>query len=266
LKIKEALKINGVSRNEKEYILCKLLNKNKMFLHLNPDFEFDEKEYLKIINLRKKEYPLEYIFNEAYFYGEKFYIEEGILVPRDDTEPLIDVAIKELEYYVNLKKQINITEIGVGSGIISITLAKKFPQFKFIATDINPKAIKISKINAKIHNVNNIEFRLSNLLNKVDEKIDIIISNPPYVEEDWEFEALKYEPKEALFTSDNGTFLLKEIVKEGIKRKVKLVICEFGYNQKNLMIDFFESLNIKNYYFYKDLSGNTRGFVIKFGL
>jgi release factor glutamine methyltransferase len=265
LKIKEALKIKELSRSEKEYILSKLLNKDNIFLHLNPEYEFDEKEFLKIIELRKKEYPIEYIFNEAYFYGEKFYIEEGILVPRDDTEPLIDIAIKELEYYVNLRKQTNIAEIGVGSGIISITLAKKFPQFKFIATDINPKAIEISQINAKTHNVD-IDFKLSNLLDEIDENIDIIISNPPYVEEEWEYEALKYEPKEAIFASENGTYLLKKIVKEGIKRKVKLIICEFGYNQKKLMIDFFKSLNIKNYYFYKDLSGNTRGFVIKFEL
>jgi release factor glutamine methyltransferase len=263
LKIKEALRINGVSRSEKEYILSKILNKDNIFLHLNPEYEFDEKEYLKIIELRKKEYPLEYIFNEAYFYGEKFYIEEGILVPRDDTEPLIDISIKELEYYVKQGKKLTIAEIGVGSGIISITLAKKFPQFKFIATDINSKAIKISKINAKTHKTN-IDFRLSNLLDEVDEKIDIIISNPPYVEEEWEYEPLKYEPKEALFAKDNGTFLLKEIIKEGIKRKVKLIICEFGYNQKELITEFFKSLNIKNYYFYKDLSGNTRGFVIKF--
>ena len=263
MKIKEALKIKELSRSEKEYILSKLLNKDKMFLHLNPEFEFDEEKFLKIIEFRKKEYPLEYIFNEAYFYDKKFYIEEGILVPRDDTEALIDIAIEELGYYVKQEKKLTIAEIGAGSGIISIILAKKFPQFQFIATDINPKAIEISKINAKTYNVN-IDFKLSNLIDELDENIDIIISNPPYVEEEWKYEPLKYEPKEALFTKDNGTFLLKKIVKEGIKRKVKLIICEFGYKQKKLMCDFFKSLNIKNYYFYKDLSSNTRGFVIKF--
>ena len=263
MKIKEALKIKNLSRSEKEYILSKLLNKDKMFLHLNPEYEFDEKEFLEIIELRKKEYPLEYLFKEAYFYGEKFYIEEGILVPRDDTESLIDIVIKELENYVKLGEKLTIAEIGVGSGVISITLAKKF-DFKFIATDINKKAIEVSKINSKTHNVN-IDFKLSNLLDEVKEKIDIIISNPPYVEEEWEFEALKYEPKEALFAKDNGTFLLKKIVDEAIKREVKLLICEFGYKQKELMEKFFLEKGIKNYYFYKDLSGNTRGFVVKFG-
>lgn len=262
MKIKEAIKYGN--RNEIEYILTKLLNKDKMFLHLNPDYEFDEKKFLEIIELRKKEYPLEYIFNEAYFYGDKFYIEEGVLIPRDDTEPLIDILINELDYYVKYLAQNQkptITEIGIGSGIISITLAKKFDA-KFIATDISEQAIKISKINAKNHNVD-IDIRKCNLLECVDEKIDILISNPPYVEEEWEFEALKYEPKEAIFAKDNGTYLLKEIVKEGLKRKVKLIACEMGYNQKELMEEFFKELNIKDYYFYKDLNNLDRGFVIK---
>ena len=262
MKIKEAIKYGN--RNEIEYILTKLLNKDKIFLHLNPDFEFDEKEFLEIINLRKKDYPLEYIFNEAYFYGDKFYIEEGVLVPRDDTEPLIDVALNELKDYVKYlepNQKLKITEIGIGSGIISITLAKKL-NAKFIATDISDKAIKVSKINSKNHNVN-IDIRKCNLLDCVDENIDILISNPPYVEEEWEFEALKYEPKEAIFAKDNGTFLLKEIVKEGIKRNIKIIICEMGYNQRNLMQKLFDDLGIKNYYFYKDLNNLDRGFVIK---
>jgi methylase of polypeptide subunit release factors len=73
----------------------------------------------------------------------------------------------------------------------------------------------------------------------------------------------KYEPKEALFAKDNGTFLLKEIVKEGTKRKVKMIICEMGYHQKPLMEKYFIEQGINNFYFYKDLSGNYRGFVVK---
>jgi release factor glutamine methyltransferase len=255
MKIKEAVKLGN--RGEIEYILEKLLNKDKIFLHLNPDYEFDENQFLEILDLRKKEYPLEYIFNEAYFYGDRFYIKEGVLVPRDDTEPLIDIAMKELQKFDNP----NIAEIGIGSGIISITLAKKI-KAKFIATDINPIAIEVTKQNLKLHNVD-IKLYLTNLLDDVDEKIDVIISNPPYVEEEWEFDALKYEPKEALFAKDNGTYLLKQIVKEGLKREVKLIICEMGYHQKEMMSDFFEKNGIKNFYFYKDLSGNDRGFVVK---
>ena len=261
MKINEAIKLGN--RGEIEYILQKLLDKDKMFLHLNPEYEFDETKFLEILELRKKEYPLEYIFNEVYFYGEKFYIEEGILVPRDDTEPLIDVVLNELKDYVNNnEKNLNIAEIGMGSGIISIILYKHL-KANFLATDINSLALNVTNKNQKLHNTN-ITLYHTNLLDNIDKKIDVIVSNPPYVENEWEFEALKYEPKEAIFAKDKGTFLLKEIVKEGIKRKVKMIICEMGYNQKELMIKFFESLDLDNFYFYKDLSDNDRGFVIKF--
>ena len=253
MQIIEAFKYGN--RFEIEYILEKILNKDKLFLHLNPNYRFNEKVFLEIINLRKKNYPLEYIFNEVFFYGEKFYIKEGVLIPRDDTEPLIDIALKELQ------PNTTIAEIGVGSGVISIILAKKL-QANFIATDINPIALEVTQKNMKLHNVN-IKLYLTNLLDNVNENIDFIISNPPYVEEDWEYEPLKYEPKEAIFTKDKGTFLLKQIVIEGIKRKVKKIICEMGYNQRELMKDFFIKQGIKDFYFYKDLSGNDRGFVVK---
>jgi len=171
---------------------------------------------------------------------------------------LIDIAKKELK---GVNKPL-IAEIGVGSGVISIMLKKLFPSYQFIATDINPIALEVTKKNLKLHNVE-IDLYLTNLLDNVVQKIDVIISNPPYVEEEWKNDNLKFEPKEAIFAKDSGTALLKEIVKEGIRRDVKMIICEMGYNQKELMEKFFESLNLQNYYFYKDLAGNYRGFVIK---
>jgi release factor glutamine methyltransferase len=256
MKLKNCFKYG--KRVDIEYILEKLFGFDKVFVHLNPDFEVDEKRFEKVIELYKEGYPLEYIFNEVFFYGEKFYIEEGVLIPRDDTEPLIDIAKKELK---GVNKPL-IAEIGVGSGVISIMLKKLFPSYQFIATDINPIALEVTKKNLKLHNVE-IDLYLTNLLDNVVQKIDVIISNPPYVEEEWKNDNLKFEPKEAIFAKDSGTALLKEIVKEGIRRDVKMIICEMGYNQKELMEKFFESLNLQNYYFYKDLAGNYRGFVIK---
>jgi len=255
MKIIETFKYG--ERGEIEYILEKLFKVDKIFIHLNPNFKIDKKPFFEIINLRKKGYPLEYIFKEVYFYGEKFYIEDGVLIPRDDTEPLIDITLKELKNYNHL----NIAEIGVGSGVISIILSKK-TNHNFIATDINPLAIKITKKNMKLHN-QNITLYLTNLLDNINTNIDVIISNPPYVEEEWDNENLKYEPANAIFAKDKGTFLLKQIIKEGIKRKVKIIICEMGYNQKNLIETFLKEKRLKNYYFYKDLSHNYRGFVLK---
>ena len=258
MKIKDSFKYG--SRYNIEYILTKILNKDKMFLYLNEDFEFDETYFLEIIEKIEKNYPIEYIFEEVYFYSQKFYIKEKVLIPRDDTEILIDIAKEELKKF---KEKIKIAEIGVGSGVISITLSKLFPNFSFIGSDINPVAIEIAEKNSKLHN-QNIKFYLTNLLDNIDEKIDVIISNPPYVEKSWQNEKLKYEPKEAIFADDNGTSILKQIVKLAIEKKVKLLICEMGYNQKRIMSSFFETYNIQNYYFYKDLNNNDRGFVLKF--
>ena len=291
--IKESF--NFGKRGDIEYILEKLLNRDRVFIHLNPDFQFESKKFFEIIELYKKNYPLEYIFKEVFFYGEKFYIEDGVLIPRDDTEILIDIVKSELKYYVkffkekketitkkdisgkkivekragtekNFFKSLQIAEIGVGSGVISIILSKLLKEkynLKFLGTDINRLAIEITSKNANLHNVE-IELYHTNLLDGIDKKIDILISNPPYVEESWNFEPLKYEPKEAIFAKDNGTYLLKEIVKLAIKKEVKLLICEMGYNQKELMENFFITLKLNNYYFYKDLANNYRGFVIKF--
>ena len=256
--IQQALNFSSISLNTTEYILSKLLKKDKIFLHLNRNFEFNEREFLEILKKIEEGYPLEYIFEEVEFFSEEFYITEGVLIPRDDTESLIEEALKE---FPKLKIK-NVAEIGVGSGIISITLAKQFPNINFIATDINPKALEVTKINIKKHNIKNVKTFETSLLDGIEEKIDVIISNPPYVEET-HTKPNKYEPDNAFFAPENGTFLLKEIVKEGIKREVKLIICEMGYNQKEAMKEFFESLDLQNYRFYKDLNSNMRGFVIK---
>lgn len=256
--IKDAINCSSLPLHTTEYILSKLLKKDKIFLHLNRNFEFNEKEFLEVLEKIDSGYPMEYIFEEVEFFGEEFYIKEGVLIPRDDTEPLIEEAFKEFK---NLEIK-NVAEIGVGSGIISITLAKKFHNINFFATDINPKALEVTKENIKKHNIKNLRTFETSLLNNIDEKIDVILSNPPYVEES-HIKPNEYEPDSAFFAKDDGTYLLKEIVKEGIKREVKLIICEMGYKQKDAMKRFFDSLNIKNYRFYRDLSDNYRGFVIK---
>ncbi len=260
MKIKDVIKALG--RRDAEYVLQKILGVDKIFLYLNPTFEITSNKIQEIINLRQNGYPLEYIFNEVYFYAKKFFIKEGVLIPRDDTEILVDVALKELRYYVKHKNKLPvIVEIGVGSGVLSILLSQNLDA-KIIATDINPIAIEVAKINAKNHKVD-LELYLTSLLDGVKEEVDIIVSNPPYVEEDWENDDLRYEPKEAIFAKDDGLCLLKQIIKEGLKRKAKMIICEMGYNQKEAMNSFFQKMGIKNYYFYKDLSKNYRGFVIK---
>ncbi|NPA54820.1 MAG: peptide chain release factor N(5)-glutamine methyltransferase [Epsilonproteobacteria bacterium] len=254
--IKEAF--TYLPRHEVEYILQKLLGVEKIFLHLHEKYEFDGDQFLQIVALRRKNYPLEYIFNEVEFYSQKFFIQEGVLIPRDDTEILIDVAKEELKCFTSP----TIAEVGVGSGVICITLSR-FIDAKFIATDINPLALEVTKHNMHLHNAD-IQLHLTNLLDNIEDDIDILISNPPYVQEDWHNDALKYEPPEALYAKDNGTYIIKQLIQLAKKRRIKLLICEIGYHQRDLLTQFLTSHHITDFEFIKDLNGNDRVMVVRF--
>ena len=247
MKIKDALKeLNG------SYILEKLLNKDKAWLFLNDNLEVP-KEYIEIQKKVTNGYPVEYIFNEVYFYGDKFFIKEGVLIPRDDTEIIVEKAIKFIKEN-NIKKVI---ECCTGSGVIAIEIAKH-TNSKIIATDISEDALKVAKKNANIYNVN-IDFRKCDLFN---ESADLLVANPPYVEDSWK-KPNEYEPDIAFFGGDDGLDIIKKIIKKAINLNIKNIILEIGYNQKEILSEFLNNFNCK-YQFFNDLGGRIRGVEIKF--
>lgn len=250
---------------EAELLLAHHLEKERTFLHAFDDKEVEDVESYKLLVKRRAEHePYEYIVNNASFYDLQLYVESGVLIPRPETEILIDLVAEIIE-----KNNIqNIAEIGVGSGAISVVLARKFPNLEIKATDILETAIKVAGINAKKYEVDErIELIQTSLLDNVTGQIDLVVSNPPYIANDFKLEknVVGYEPKEALFGGVVGDELLKEIVLEVQRRKVKYLACEMGYDQKELMRRFFEEQGIQNYEFYQDLAGFDRGFLIELG-
>ncbi|MFA6196422.1 MAG: peptide chain release factor N(5)-glutamine methyltransferase [Sulfurimonas sp.] len=211
---------------------------------------------------RAQNEPFEYITNRVSFYSEEFYIAKGALIPRPETELFIDEVIKNVS---NLHAEITFVEVGVGSGIISIMLAKHFPHAKFIAVDISEDALAIAKINiAKFGLEERIELRLGSLLEPITEHVDYLISNPPYIAEDAELESnLSYEPQNALFGGVVGDEIIKELLNEVLKRKINSFTCEIGYDQQDRIRDYLKSKEYKNLDFYKDLSDFDRGFTIR---
>ena len=151
LKYKENLKnITNIPLKEVEILIIYILNKDIVWLHTNYDKEFlKEKELIKLINKRSNHYPIEYILGKVSFYGYEFLINENVLIPRPETELLIDNSIKILQNIKNPK----VLEIGVGSGIISIVLALLIKDIRIIAVDINEDALKLAKKNAIKFNV-----------------------------------------------------------------------------------------------------------------
>lgn len=257
--------VTHIPAKEVEILMMHLLEKNTIWLHLNYNKEFEqEKELIKLVKKRAQNYPIEYLTNKVSFYGETFIIKEGVLIPRPETELLIDNALEILK---NKKQTVNVLEIGTGSGIISVMLALLVKDIKIIAVDINEKALELAKQNAIKHNVEeNIEFRLSNLYENVAKtNIDLVISNPPYIADDYELpKNVSYEPSNALFGGNIGDELIKDIIKDTSERNIEYLLCEMGFDQKIPLTKYLEDFNTKSFTFYQDYEKFDRGFTIQF--
>ena len=262
---KQLKDVTHIPAKEVEILICYILEKNNIWLHLNYNNEFSEiKQLEKLIEKRKKDYPLEYLIGRASFYGESFLVKENVLIPRPETELLVDNAVEILKDTKNK----TVLEIGTGSGIISVMLALLIKEIKIIAVDINDDAIALAKENAKKHNVEDrITFIKSDLYTNIseDEEIFMTISNPPYIANNYKLPAnVKYEPGNALFGGEIGDELLKNIIEETSKREIKYLLCEMGYDQKKPLENYLNNFSIKDYSFYQDYEKFDRGFTIEF--
>lgn len=254
-----------IPAKEVEILLLHLLEKNTIWLHLNYDKECSCEEQLKkLVQRRATQYPIEYITKKASFYGEMFEVAEGVLIPRPETEILIDKALEVLKDIKSPK----ILEIGVGSGIISVMLALLIEDIKIVAVDINEKALELAKRNAIKHGVaDKITFIKSDLFTNVphDIKFDMVVSNPPYIADNYKLpKNVKYEPSNALFGGKVGDELLKNIIDSTLQKKIKYLFCEMGYDQKKpLSVYINEHYKVQKLEFYKDLEDFDRGFLLK---
>jgi len=248
---------------EAQLLLMSHLNVDELWLITNQNTQVQNVEkLLEWVERRAKNEPFEYITNTVSFYSENFYIAPGALIPRPETEILIDEVLK----YVNDSKlKIQFVEVGVGSGIISIMLAKKFPNSKIIAVDISEDALAIAQENIKRFGLESrIELRLGSLLDVVNEKIDYLVSNPPYIENGVSLESnLDYEPQNALYGGKIGDEIIKSLLDEVLKREIKFFSCEMGYDQKDKISSYLKDTKIKHLNFYKDYADFDRGFTLR---
>lgn len=177
----------------------------------------------QMVKKRQSGIPLAYILEEKEFYGRKFWTRPGVLIPRPETEALIEL-IKELK----LPQRARFLEIGTGSGCIAITLALEFPQSYVLATDVSETALDTAERNDIMHE-GRVELLLSDLLGEVnlefgDEQYDVVAANLPYVNPEWEWlnrEGLKFEPREALFVKEKNGLMLYFRLFEQIYEKMK---------------------------------------------
>lgn len=263
------MKINDILKHEKELrpikvlILSNILGISKSDIILNSERKLNTKEYkkyIKALNKYKKGYPVQYILKETYFYGNKYYVDKNVLIPRPETEILVEKTVELIKK--NLGEKINIIDIGTGSGAIAITLKKLLPDATVTATDISKKILKIAKYNAEINEVD-INFKKSDILKNINDKYDVIISNPPYISYDEKIEDIvqNNEPKKALYAPFDGIYFYKEILKQSEFKlnKKNIIAFEIGSNQE----DKIKKLVTNNYKYdiisaEKDLNGLDR--------
>jgi len=235
---------NLKSKLEAEILVCFVLSKSKEWLIANLGQEFPKNKIKKLNKLVKRRLayePIAYLTNLKEFYGLNFKVNKTILIPRPETELLVNLALKAI------KKQDfeNIIELGTGSGCISIAIANNSPKTKILATDICKQALKIALFNAKKHKVaNKIRFFQSDLFanSKLPRKYDLIYANLPYLDNDMKnllkspnSKALKFEPRKALAGGIDGTDIYQRLFKE-IKEKdiqFKLMLIEIGEQHSN---------------------------------
>ena len=211
----------------------------KYYLKLEDNYINNKKKIplFKIFKIKKaliksRKTPLQYIIGNVNFYGYTFKVNKNVLIPRFETEELIENTLKLLN-----KKDISILDIGTGSGCIGITLKKELPLSKVTIVDISKKALKVAKKNSKGLNI---EIKKSNIFSNVKDKYDLIISNPPYISyEEKIMDIVKNnEPHIALYAKNNGLYFYEEMLKNCYKflNKEFIIAFEIGYKQKNAII------------------------------
>ncbi|MDE1889630.1 MAG: peptide chain release factor N(5)-glutamine methyltransferase [Planctomycetota bacterium] len=241
------LREHGVDspRLDAEVILAYLMGCRRIDLYTHPAKDISESvavSYGKAIQRRAQRVPLQYITNHAEFMSLDFYVDERVLIPRPETELLVEAVIKKSQI-LSKEREIVIVDIGVGSGNIAITLATKISSARIFAVDISPDALIVAKINAERHHVlDKITFLCGDTFKplegyEIKSKVNFIVSNPPYVAID-EFENLQeevrnYEPYGALVSGQNGLQMFKRIIADANiwLKPGGLIVCEVGEKQ-----------------------------------
>ena len=231
---------------ESRILLKYILKQDDSYIIINSEKDLKENQEKKVINYAdkiKNGYPLQYITNSQEFMGLTFYVDDNVLIPQPDTENLVIVAINKIEnknheeISKTNKEKIKILDLCTGSGAIAVSIKSILKEkVEIIASDISQKAIEVARKNAKKHNVQ-IKFICSDMFEKINEKFDLIVTNPPYIRSK-EIKLLPEEvQKEPHIALDGGLDGLEyyRIKRKNIKKYLKengTLIMEIGYDQK----------------------------------
>ena len=214
-------------------------------------------EYLTLIDRRAGHIPVQQLTHQAFFMGYEFYVNENVLIPRQDTETLVEEALKVV------KPGMKVLDMCTGSGCIIVSIVHNVPEVEGTATDISKQALLVAKENAKLNQVS-VTFERSDLFDNVTGTYDVIVSNPPYIRTGEVVklmpEVQEFEPMEALDGKEDGLYFYRKIIKE-CKAYLKPgghILFEIGYDQGEAVSGLLKEAGFKNVTVIKDLAHNDR--------
>ena len=266
--MEELSHISDTPKLDIEILLSKALGDvDRLYIHLNLHKELTKEQldsFNEMIQDRLKGRPIAYIVNNREFMGLDFYVEEGVLIPRPDTEPLVEEVIELVKGKENLK----IVDIGTGSGAITVSLAKYIKDCQVYSLDISDKALSIGLKNAISNEVENkINFIKSNIFSGIEDKglkLDVIVSNPPYIRradiETLHTQVKDYEPYIALEGGEDRLDFYRDITRESVKylKDKGILAFEVGHDQAEDVSEILKHNGYTNIYTKKDLQGIDR--------
>ena len=254
------------SKIEAEYIFMYVLkiDKKKLYEQYNAYLsDEDSKKIEDILELRKNK-PLSYIINKHTFYKDEFYVNQNVLIPRPETEFIIDEVLKQGDILFKEKNRCVFLDAGTGSGCVGITIANERPSWEIILLERYIKAIDVTKINLKLSKNNNIDLICSDWLKPLAKySLDFIFSNPPYIrvgDESIDRLVKDNEPKSSLFSKENGLYDIKKIINYSQKclSKNGVLFLENGTGQSNNITKYLELNDFTDIRVHIDYNGHDR--------
>lgn len=246
-----------------EILLCLILEKNRSYLRSWPKKQLHAQQRLQFKTLLKKRQqgtPIAYITGQREFWSREFKVSPDVLIPRPDTELLIELALP----LIPKDKSCKLIDLGTGSGAIAVTLATERPYAQIIGTDSSEAALKIAKQNADHYHCRNLRLVQSFWFEQIaDTDFDLVISNPPYIaanDPHLQQGDLRFEPHSALVADENGLKDISVIAESACKhlKEGGFLLIEHGYNQQPQVQAIFESFDYANIQTHTDLGGNPR--------
>lgn len=263
LTLREALSSTHkiISPLDATLILAFLLKKDRVFLLAHDDKKLTHtqtKKFLSLVRQRAKNIPLAYLIGRKEFFGLDFFISQDVLVPRPETEELVELVLSDLP----LNSPAHILDCGTGSGIIAITLATLRKRCSFMATDTSIKALQVAKKNSRAFQVSNrITFTHASLVPSKTKPFTHVVANLPYLDPRWTHKSISHEPRQALFTKERGLFLYKKLLSHlpAITESGSRIYCELDPRNIHLLAkEIRKNKKFTSVVIHRDLAGRKR--------